>query len=157
LRQFSQQPFVSRQHLDTGYVPDVTHPISIKHQNESASARMLFGGLLERSNLARNNILCLEVRTDLEQFFAGTPVASEKIHLKSIGGLDVAYLGPTSFELVEHCCFECVPCISPTAGVKRTNEPGVRRINLAWITISLAFRVGCHGDSANKKCVYEMT
>jgi hypothetical protein len=45
---------------------------------------MLFGGFLERPNLARNNILCLEVRTDLDQFFAGTPVASEKIHLKWI-------------------------------------------------------------------------
>jgi len=44
---------------------------------------------------ARFDVLCLQVRTDLDQFFAGAYVAGEKINLKSVSGLDVAYLGTT--------------------------------------------------------------
>ena len=50
----------------------------------------------------------MQVRADLNQFFAGAPVAGEKINLESIGRLDVPGLGPTSLEFVEHCGFESV-------------------------------------------------
>ena len=52
--------------------------------------------------------------------------------------------------------WKCMFRIGSTANVKHTNEPRVRRMTLARIGILLAFRVGCHRDSAQKEGIHEM-
>ena len=86
---------------------------------------MFLGSSGERPQLARHRFGRFQGRTNLYQLLIAIPIPDQEVDFQTLGGLHVAYLGPTPLKLVQDSRLQRVSWIRAPAGIEGRNQvPG---------------------------------
>ncbi len=91
---------------------------------------------------------------DLNEFLGVVRITGQKIHLESIGSLDVGDFSTTTLQFRKDDRFLGMAGVCLAAAIENGSKSRVSRVNFAWIDLTTFFGIGSDRNGLQKESVF---